>query len=72
MYCAEVMTIKMLLGSKHCGKEEQDCLTFDDILYLANLLYWKGAMLPNINPHSKENFSGNLVFLGLRKTELLL
>lgn len=66
------MTIKVLLGSKHCGKEKQDFLSLDNILYLADFFfYWKGAILPNISPPSKENIAGNLVFLRLRKKELL-
>lgn len=68
----KAMTIEMLLGSKHCGKEKQDFLALDEILYLADFLYWKGAILTNINLPGKEDFAGNLVFLGVRKTELLL
>lgn len=66
-----MMTMKMLLGRKHCGKQKQDFLALYNILYPPDFLYWKGAILPNINPPSKENFAGNLVFLVLRKTELL-
>lgn len=61
----KVLTIMMLFGIKHCGKGKQDFLTRNDVLYLSNFLYWRGAILLNINPSSKENFDRHTVFLSL-------